>query len=328
MIVSIKSNPTDMQISEALIATNQELMKVGIENPAMEARILLQYATHCTKEYLLTHSRETMSERQRTLLSEITRRRRSLEPIAYIMGCKEFFGREFIVNPHVLIPRPDSEILIETVIADYGYCKQESKGSILNILDLGTGSGCLIITLLLELRNAIGTAVDIDINALNVAKANASKHEVHSIEFVLGNWFDELKYRCHPREGGDSEKNISPSEDKVLDSSLYENDNAYSKFDIIVANPPYISSSDNNVAKETMLYEPHLALFGENHGLKPFEIIASNAKHFLKPQGALYLEIGYNQFDVIVDLYKKQGYKLKTKALDLAGHIRCLKFQI
>lgn len=306
-----------MRINEALRSTSKELAKAGITNPAMEARILLQYVTCSTKEYLLAHSDEVISDSQSALLSEIIQRRQNFEPIAYIIGTKEFFSREFIVNPHILIPRPDSEILIETVFVDYKNISCHSReggdpenyildsrlrgndttsnNQHLNILDLGTGSGSLIITLLLELQNATGVAVDTDINALNVAKANALKHGVHDIAFVLSNWFDEMQDL---------------------------------KFDIIVANPPYISSSDRNVAKETILHEPHLALFAENNGLEAYEIIANRAKNFLKPQGALYLEIGYDQHDVIVDLYTKQGYKLKTKARDLAGHVRCLKFQI
>ena len=277
-----------MKIKEAIAATYKALEESELDNPALEARILLGHVTGHSAEYLITHKDEDISENQAALLRAAAQRRCKLEPIAYITGSKEFFGREFIVNSNVLIPRPDSEILVESVLADY------KENTDLNILDLGTGSGCLIITLLLELNNATGIGVDVEPEALDVAKANMAKHHTPNLELLLSNWFSALKHS----------KN----------------------FDIIVANPPYISSSVN-VARETMLHEPHTALFAKKNGLEAYEVIAKSAKEFLKPKGCLYLEIGYDQEKSVTDLYAEHGYDLKSKAYDLARHVRCLKFE-
>ncbi|MES2215246.1 MAG: peptide chain release factor N(5)-glutamine methyltransferase [Pseudomonadota bacterium] len=278
-----------MKISEALIETSKILLQAGISNHAMEARLLLGHAMNVSEEYLILHKGLEISPAQLKILQEMVDRRAKLEPMAYILGRKEFFSREFVVNSHVLIPRPDSEVLIESVLKDYKGCEG------LNILDLGTGSGCLIITLLLELQNAAGIAVDIDSHALSIAQANADSLDVKNLQFIQSNWFDALQSTHH--------------------------------FDIIIANPPYIWGSEN-VAQETLLYEPHLALFAQNQGLEPYEIISKQARNFLKPEGSIYLEIGFDQAQDVTDLFLGRGYKNPVKTQDLAGHVRCLKFQI
>lgn len=276
-----------MNIREALQQTTKTLS--NIHNPSLEARILLQHILNVSQEYLIAHGDNKLSMEQIQLLQKVISRRQNYEPIAYIIGYKEFYGRDFFVTNDVLIPRPDSETLIECILNDYS-----NKSQNLSILDLGTGSGCLIITLLLEIQNATATAIDINQNTLEIAYKNAKKHNIHNdIEFILSDWFESIP------------------QDKP--------------FDIIISNPPYITSRDH-MAQETLLYEPEMALFDKkNNGKGNYDIIAKHARSFLKPEGVIYLEIGYDQEEEISNLYIEAGYNIKEKKQDIGGHVRCLK---
>lgn len=277
-----------MNIREALAYTTTMLNNVS--NPALEARILLQHILNVQLEYLFSHNDYILSSLELSLLMQVINRRQKLEPIAYILQYKEFYGRDFFVTNDVLIPRPDSETLIECILKDYKNHSDE-----LSILDIGTGSGCLIITLLLELQNAIGTAIDIDSNALKIAHKNTKQYNLENkIEFIESNWFSNLQTN--------------------------------KKFDIIISNPPYITST-THMAEETVLYEPKIALFDDRnkHDRGSYNIIAEHARSFLKPDGRMYLEIGYDQAQEISTIYIDSGYNIQDKIRDIAGHIRCLK---
>lgn len=274
-----------MDIRSSLLHITGQLSESGIEHPAMEARILLSHLLCKPKEFLISHGEQELEANVLRELEGLVNRRRAMEPIAYITGIKEFFGRDFIVDSNVLLPRPDSETLIEAVLAN---ATEEPK-----ILELGVGSGCLIITLLLELEGATGLGLDIDKWALAVAASNAQKHGAGDrVELIESDWFRGLSEQ---------------------------------KFDIIISNPPYISS-DERVAKETLLYEPHKALFAGKDGLEAYMEIANKAGDFLKPEGMIYLEIGYDQEDSVAELFVKNGYRVLGKYKDLAGYVRCLGF--
>lgn len=274
-----------MDIKNAIRSNAIKLRNAGIEQFNMESRILLKHVTDKSEEYLLSHSEEELPSAVLERLDAAVNRRAHLEPIAYITGQKEFYGRDFFVDSNVLIPRPDSEILIDAVLSSNQY---EPK-----ILDLGTGSGCLIITLMLELGKATASGVDVKKEAIEIAKKNAVRYSVN-INFTESNWFDSL--------------------------------NIDEKFDIIISNPPYISRNSEKIARETYLHEPHIALFADNNGLKDYEVIASKAARFLSDSGAVYLEIGYDQEQKVIDIYKKAGFILGGKYKDLSGITRCLKF--
>lgn len=277
-----------MKIIDALLYGAGELKNSHINSYQLESRILLAYILNHSQEYLLAHQNEALPQALYLKFIDLIDRRKKQEPIAYIIGYKEFFSRVFFVNKNVLIPRSDSEILIEAVIKNaYKYKKPK-------ILELGCGSGCLIVTLALEI-DSICSAIDIDSKALSILEKNAIHHGV-SIDYYESNWFSKI--------------------------------NTKEKFDIIISNPPYISKNSKEIAQETLIYEPSKALFAENNGLSDYENIAQNAAKFLSKEGSIYLEIGYNQENEVIDLYQKHGFILKGKYKDLSGYVRCLEFTI
>ncbi len=279
-----------MKIGRLLQEASIKLKNAGIISYSMEARILLKVILGVSEEFLLLRSQEELGPVEIEAFEQFVARRLKLEPVAYILGFREFYGRDFEVSQDVLIPRPDSEILIEAILSDF-YLQEE-----LQILELGVGSGCLIITLLLELKKASGVAVDISIDAIEIARKNATRFNMSNVEFTQSDWFDNITQER--------------------------------KFDIIVANPPYIESDSLEVAQETALYEPHLALFAADKGLEAYKEIAIKARSFLSVNGSIYLEIGYDQEEVVTDLFVAAGYLLHQKYTDLAGYVRCLHFKI
>lgn len=257
----------------------------------LESRILLSYATGFTQEYLIGHNDEILSAEHIKKFQELVARRQKGEPIAYIVGKKEFYGRDFIVTPDVLIPRPDSETLIDAVLRDIS--STSPSHAPLQILELGIGSGCLLLTLLYEIPYASGLGIDISNEALEVAKQNASLLEMSSrFELRISNWFE-----------------------KVTD-----------KYDIIISNPPYIYEEEKSMmAPETLEYEPHLALFG---GLEPYQVIATNANKFLKNDGRIYVEIGINQALDVEKLFTAAGYIVIEKHQDIEERVRVIAFAL
>ncbi|ABV75537.1 bifunctional N5-glutamine S-adenosyl-L-methionine-dependent methyltransferase/tRNA (m7G46) methyltransferase [Rickettsia akari str. Hartford] len=297
-------------IKQALSTASDKLNKIGISPPQLEARILLQHVIHKPIEYLLINLDEQLSEAEIKAFEKLLERRLKHEPITYITGVKEFYSREFIVNKHVLIPRSDTEILVDVVLQRYSHSTQghstesgkpETKklDSVVNprndsILELGTGSGCVAISLLCELPNANIIATDISIEAIEVAKSNAIKHHVTDrIQIIHSDWFENLGKQ---------------------------------KFDVIVSNPPYISHSEKSeMALETLNHEPHFALFAEEDGLQAYRIIAKNAKPFLKPNGKIILEIGFNQAEKVSKIFLNYGYNIDNIYKDLQSHNRVIE---
>lgn len=278
-----------MKIKNLLQAGYLRLKNVGIESFALDIRILLKFILGVSEEFLLLNQDLALSNNQIEDFNRLVQRREKLEPISYIIGFKEFYGRDFVVTKDVLIPRPDSEILIESVLVDY------KKLENLRILELGTGSGCLIITLLLELQKASAIAVDINKAALAVAKQNAENLEVDNINFIESDWFSALRVA--------------------------------EKFDIIIANPPYIALDSTRISKETNLYEPKVALFASGNGLSCYKEIALKARDFLAYDGSIFVEIGYDQEESVADVFLAEGYILVSKARDLGGYVRCMSFK-
>ncbi|MCC8398318.1 MAG: peptide chain release factor N(5)-glutamine methyltransferase [Rickettsia endosymbiont of Labidopullus appendiculatus] len=279
-----------MNIKESLIYATSKLQAVGIKSANLESRILMQHATNKSIEYLLARSEEELTQQQQTIFDNLVNRRRSLEPIAYIVGYKEFYSYQFIINDKVLIPRQDTETIVDAILQDAK--KNYSFKTELTILELGTGSGCIAISLLLEMLNANininVTATDISNEAIAIARQNAIKHKVvDRLKIINSNWFENL---------------------------------AKQEFDIIVSNPPYISFDDSvYMSPETLQYEPHLALFAENNGLASYYIIAKEAKGFLKQNGKLFLEIGFNQATSVTEIFVSHGYTVLQVYKDLEG---------
>lgn len=278
-----------MNVRTALSLATHHLNQIGIESPSLEARMLLAYAFEKNIEYILINSSEELNQQKEEYFSELLRRRTNLEPIAYILGIKEFYGREFEVNNKVLIPRPATEILVDTILA--------TNFKSPNILELGTGSGCIIITLLLEQQVSTAVASDISLDALLVAEKNAAAYNVlDKLTLLQSDWLEKI---------------------------------APQKFDIIVSNPPYISIEEQQyMAQETLLFEPEIALFSEEDGLQSYFAIAEKAKDFLAYEGKLFLEVGFQQASLVIDLFTKKNYKFEASYKDLSGYIRVVQFGI
>lgn len=260
-------------------------------NSALEARMLLQYLLNLSYEEILLNDSRIISEQESTMLEQLIQRRLAKEPIAYIIGFKEFYGLDFHVTPDTLIPRPDSETLIEAVLENYG---KDFNGQ---ILDLGTGSGCLIITLLKHLPHAKGIALDISNKAIEVATKNAMRHNV----------LDRLS----------------------LINASWNNFAFDTKYDVLISNPPYIDTKEietleNNVKN----FEPLTALDGGEDGLLCYKEIFDISKKILKPDSKIFVEIGYNQEEQIKNLAIKKGLVISKTYQDLNNVARCIKFFI
>ncbi|WP_342267864.1 peptide chain release factor N(5)-glutamine methyltransferase [Candidatus Tisiphia endosymbiont of Empis tessellata] len=283
-----------MNIKESLIYATSKLQTVGIKSANLESRILMQHVTGKSIEYLLARSEEELTQQEQIIFEDLVNRRILLEPIAYIVGYKEFYSYQFIINDKVLIPRQDTEIIVDAILKNVKLKGIETNAE-LTILELGTGSGCIAVSLLLEMLNdnINVTATDISNEAIIIARQNAIKHKViDRLKIINSNWFDNLEKQ---------------------------------KFDIIVSNPPYISFDDTvYMSSETLKYEPHLALFAEDNGLASYYIIAKEAKGFLKQNGKLFLEIGFNQLAAVTEIFVSYGYTVKQVYKDLEGRDRGL----
>ena len=244
-----------------------ELLKTAnIDTAVFDCKLLLSYVLGIDYKDLYLYFSEEFDKEY--LLSVLIQRRLNNEPISKIINRKSFWDYDFYVNGNVLDPRPDTENLIELVLSVYNTNKK------LHILDMGTGSGCLILTLLKLFKNATGVAVDISEKALEVAKFNAKNLGVENINFVLSNW----------------------------------NDNVAEKFDIIVSNPPYIETEEiQKLDKDVKNFDPMLALDGGINGLKCYEYIAQNIIKNCKNNTKIFFEVGHNQAKIVTDIFEKKS---------------------
>lgn len=279
-----------MQNKQLLKLGAEKLSAAGISSPALESRILLAQACEESQEYLLLNFDQDVSVDITVKYLSYIKRRQQKEPIAYITGIKEFYGRDFIVNKDVLIPRPDTEIMVEAI------CQNIQSSERQRILDLGTGSGVIGITLALEFSLVEVIAVDISESSLACAMKNVEKHKIsQQVQLLQSDWY----------------------------SALAEN-----KFDIIVSNPPYICRLESEyMAEETIDYEPDRALFADNNGLSCYENILQNANKYLDSSGSIYLEIGFKQCEQIVTLARQYGFTNINVYRDLQGHKRALQLK-
>lgn len=264
-----------------------QLGRHGIDNPQLEARILLAHAAGIDQTRVIGYPEDILDKTTIRYLDQIMTRRKNGEPIAYITGTKEFWSLSFEVTQKTLIPRSDSETLIESILGSITNHTER-----LSILDLGTGSGCLILALLSELPNASGTGIDISSSACKIAQRNAKKLGLNNrAKFFQGNWMD----------------NISD------------------QFDIIISNPPYIAEPDIKfLSKDVMLFEPHLALSGGPDGLSAYRAIAKECVTHLKQSGMLAVEIGITQAQNIKNIFMENGLVITKTQRDFSNIERCI----
>lgn len=281
-----------LNLQSAQARAAQVLRDGGIDTAALDARALLKTATGMSLEALIVNGREPLSPPWEQRFDGYVARRLAGEPVSRIRGTREFYGRDFKIDAHTLDPRPDTETLITAVLdlaAGHGF-----RGRPLRILDLGTGSGCILVTLLAELPDATGIGTDINPGALALARQNAADLGVADrAQFIAADWFDGLTGR----------------------------------HDIIVSNPPYIASAEiAGLAPEVARHDPLLALDGGADGLDAYRRIAAGAARFLAPGGALLVEIGYTQAEDVVDILRSGGLIVANDGVrpDLAGLARCV----
>ncbi len=245
---------------------------------AVDARVLLRHVLRCPAARLVSRPETVLNQTEWSHFQSLVERRVAGEPVAYLTGEREFYGRSFVVTPAVLIPRPDTELLVELALAHF----QDRRA--VRVLDLGTGSGALAVTLACELNEPDITAVDRSREALLVAMANAARLQA-SVSFVLSDWFSSL--------AGD-------------------------RFDLIVANPPYVASADPHLDEGDVRFEPQTALASGPEGLDDLALIASQAPHHLEPGGWLFMEHGYNQAARVRSLLTDAGFSAIASHRDLA----------
>jgi release factor glutamine methyltransferase len=264
---------------------------VDVDTAELDARIILE--CRADKSYLdiLTAPETVIQQDQLTLIAEDVARRIAGEPIAKIYGVKEFWGREFKVSTDVLDPRPDTESIIDAILTWHNANESQYGEGPLRVVDIGTGTGCIILTLLAEIPNAVGVAVDYSWSALQIAHENAQRLDLSDrVTFVQGDFVSALNQ---------------------------------SVADVIVTNPPYIPSADiANLSESVKNYDPILALDGGNDGLDPYKKIFISLKKNLRTNGHLFLECGYDQIEAITRIGENSGATLERIIYDLGGHAR------
>ncbi len=279
-----------VSVSEALQYVAQSFRTSGVEEAEADARLLIGHALHLDRARLIAQSDRILEAREVTMISALAARRLRHEPVSRILGEKEFWSLPISVTPEVLVPRPETETVVEAAL-DF-IMRSGLRLEKLRVLDIGTGSGALLLALLKELPNAIGTGTDVSSAALDVARANATRCRLHArCNFVV----------CNIATGVEG------------------------PFDLIVSNPPYIAHDEiATLAPEVRDYDPQVALDGGEDGFDAYRSIATDAKRILAPGGRLFVELGLGQDKQVRALFTKAGLSPGIPRKDLAGITRVL----
>jgi release factor glutamine methyltransferase len=273
--------------AQALRDLRRTLGEAGFETAALDARLLLLAALGISPTDLITCPDTPLSPGQVETLASYSVRRLAHEPVARIVGEREFWGLPFRLSPETLVPRPDTETVVETALSLI-----PDREAPLRIVDFGTGSGCILVALLHELPRATGLGVDLSFGALVTARTNASDNRVGGrCHFALSRWGDAVS----------------------------------GSFDLIVSNPPYIASGViPTLDQEVREHDPQLALDGGADGLEPYRVLLGEAERLLAPEGLLAVEIGYDQAESLKSLAAAHGLEILRVAHDLSGNPRCI----
>ena len=251
----------------------------------LETQVLLAHVLEYDRSWLIAHDQELVNAAQHNLFQSLVKRRINGEPIAYLTGYREFWSLGIKVSPDVLIPRPETELLIETVLQHLA----ETKASTITVADLGTGSGAIAIALATECPNATIVATDTSIPALALATENVRRHALNNVHIVASDWCSAL---------------------------------GTEQFQIICANPPYIADSDPHLEQGDLRYEPESALTAGSDGLDDLRHIIYQARTCLTLNGMLLLEHGLDQSHQVREIYAQSGYRQISSRDDLLGHER------
>lgn len=270
-------------IEAALKAATEQLQQSGSDSPALDAAVLLCHVLAKPRSYLLTWPDKTLEEPALVSLNALLARRMAGEPIAYIIGEREFWSLPLKVSPSTLIPRPDTERLVELALEKAALIEGE-------LLDLGTGTGAIALALASELPLRRVTGIDLRPEAAELAQENATRLSILNTQFLQGSWF-------------------SPLADGT-------------KFALIVSNPPYIEESDPHLNQGDVRFEPKSALVAEENGLADIRYISTHAPRFLLEGGWLLFEHGYDQGEAVRTILRELGYQSVTTEQDYAGNDR------
>ncbi len=274
-----------MEILELINSGSKQLKNKKIYSHKLDSEILLSKVLNKTREELLINLNQEIGQQKVSYFNRLIERRSSKEPIAYILKEKEFWSKKFFLDNNTLIPRPETELMVEKIVKIF-------KEKDISVLDIGTGTGCILISILSELQNSKGIGIDISQKAIQIANENSKKHK--------------LTQRA-----------------KFYKRSL--KDIYYNKFDLIVSNPPYIMKKDlKNLAEDIKKFEPKLALDGGNDGLDVIKKVIYKSKSILKIKGMLALEIGNEQFKKVSEILRGNKFKTRYLVKDYRENIRCI----
>ena len=274
-----------MILEKTIKQASQTLKSNNIHSHELDAQIILSDIMGVTREFLITNDHLPISEKIQNRYIDAIKRRMKREPIAYIIGKKEFWSENFKVNSSTLVPRPETELLIYKIVK---YFKNKS----INVLDIGTGSGCILLSILKELKHSRGIGIDISTKAIKAAKENAKNLNL-----------------------------INRSKFKFFDIDKFN----LGKYDLIVSNPPYIPFKDiKNLSKDIINFEPIIALNGGNDGLDLIKKVIYKSVKLLKRSGLLAIEIGTKQYSKVSNILTQHGFKEIGKEYDFNYNVRCI----
>ena len=275
-----------MNIENVLNEGINILQKYKIANPQLDSEILLSNSIKRDKKYIILNPKEILNSEQLDKFYDLIERRRKKEPIAYLIKKKDFWKDEFYVNKGVLIPRPDTELIIDQILD----LTKNKNG--LNILDIGVGSGCILLSVLKEKKNFYGTGIDISQKCLNISKINAKGLEV----------INRVKFF----------------------KSDVDNFN-HGKYDVIVSNPPYIKKSSlKYLERDVVSFEPKLALDGGIDGISEIRKVIKKSSELIKKNGKFILEIAFDQKNKVIKILRKEGFYINKTIKDYGNNDRCI----
>ena len=275
-----------MNIQFLIEESINKLKRSDIASYKIDSEILMSKAINKNRTYVILNPEEKIDNKRKKIFEELIKERCRGKPIAYLLGKKEFWKYEFYLSENVLIPRPDTEVIIEQVL------KITNQKSNLNILDIGTGSGCIILSILKEKPCFYGTGVDISKDCIEISKINALKMGLNNRVKFFKTDIDNFNH---------------------------------GKYDLIISNPPYIKKFDLKcLERDVYDYEPKLALNGGLDGLKYTKKLIVNSSKFIKKNGILVLEISFDQTEKVKKILRENGYYIKDVVRDLAKNYRCI----
>jgi len=275
-----------MNIEKILNKATLILGQHNIKSASLDSEILLSQAINKDRKHIILNVKQDLQDKDLKYFYSLIERRKKGEPIAYLLKKKEFWKESFYVDKNVLIPRPDTELIIEQILKIY------SKNLQLQILDIGTGSGCILLSLLKERPNFYGTGIDISKRSVNISKYNAKMLKLTNRVKFFNSDVDNFKI---------------------------------GKYDLIVSNPPYIELRNlKYLEKDIVNFEPKLALSGGNDGFSKIRKVINKAAILIKKNGKLVLEIGFDQKNKVKEILKKKGFYINKVLKDYGNNDRCI----